>query len=834
MPMFREDYLGQQRAAPEHSGPIPMQSSEGMERWLTRRLSEESIRTELCEGPVPDTPPKPSTPEQPSVSHAVSDRAELIERLKRGESPTWVPNRHLESLLHEDKQSSPPRTPLQPGPTSPGLLPPPLITPEKQVVRQVELIADPPFQEGLNIERPRSALHSGNFTPEEQSPGTQTAHDVVRADGESHVCSASGVWIATSPQRDFIPFNLEHGAANYRREAFRSPGPSSLSSSLSSSFVYKPPTSPLVQSESNDDIDLTLPLNSFNIGANSPRNPRRHTVNFSQSPGVNTVSDRQIPLRREGTHPYQAHQPRRSLNSTPMFSFAGSTPQTPAIFRPRRPSFSSDASPLQHASMVGSYEESILRGRMSTTPSKPLDFMAQIGVLGLGKCKASLRCPVHVTLPFSAVFYSYASTSYGRSKIEEGPSPYVGQIDLENGLPNPDDGQRAKRKLQSRYQDRKNAANEEPSAHDGPADMFEDDGVAKSTRPKRRSRSPKAPPGGRYRIPEKGQLQVIIKNQNKTAVKLFLVPYDLAGMEPGTKTFIRQRSYSAGPIIEADTASGNNSLGAADRPTLRYLIHLHICCPSKGRYYLYKSIRVVFANRVPDGKERLRNEVTHPDPRFTPYKPTRVMHPALTGMTANHHNTTTTTTTTTSSSSTVLAVEQAALRRSSAAVAPVFSLAHAQLPPSLLPPPHHHHHHHHNYHHHQKQQHQLFNNSNPFIIHNDNNSTNNPGMPSDQASTATVTAAAPTTPMPGLEMTGSATPTTATTTATAAAAHATLGSYDKLSKGDIGYGGNAFALPPASGSRATAEGLLSKRLRSLGVQQQQQHPGATSNTVDKR
>ncbi|KXX79780.1 hypothetical protein MMYC01_204381 [Madurella mycetomatis] len=803
MPMFREEHLGQRGTAPEHSDPIPMQSPRDTERWLSRRLSEESLRTELCEGPVPDTPPQPSTPEHPSVSHAVSDRAELIERLKRGESPTWVPNRHLESLFHEDQGASPPRTPQQPDPNSSGLLPPPLITPEKQCGRQAELAVDPPFQEGLNIERPRSALHSGNFTPEEQSPGTQGAQSAARDDDESHARSASAIWIATSPQRHCTPFNFEHGAANYRREAFKSPGPSSLSSSLSSSFVYKPPTSPLVQSESNDDIDLTLPLNSFNIGANSPRNPRRHTVNFSQSPCASAVSDRQTPLRREGTYPYQAHQPRRSLNSTPMFSLAGSTPQTPAIFRPRRPSFSSDASPLQHASMVGSYEESILRGRMSTTPSKPLDFMAQIGVLGLGKCKASLRCPVHVTLPFSAVFYSYASTSYGRTKIEEGPSPYVGQIDLENGLPNPDDGQRAKRKLQSRYQDRKNVASEESSVHDGLADMSEDDGFAKSTRPKRRSRSPKAPPGGRYRIPEKGQLQIIIKNQNKTAVKLFLVPYDLAGMEPGTKTFIRQRSYSAGPIIEADTASANTSLGAADRPTLRYLIHLHICCPSKGRYYLYKSIRVVFANRVPDGKERLRNEVTHPDPRFTPYKPVRVMHPPLTGVTASHHNTTT-------ASGATLATEQAGLRRRSITADPGFSFAHAQLPHPPPSPLHHHY-----------QQHQSFDNSKPFSRDSNNNNLNN-------SATATTTATAMTTPMPGLEMTSPATPTTVL------GRHAILGSYDKLSRGDIGYGGNAFAPPTASGATGTTEGLLSKRLRSLDVQQQQQQqPGETSNQIDK-
>jgi hypothetical protein len=38
---------------------------------------------------------------------------------------------------------------------------------------------------------------------------------------------------------------------------------------------------------------------------------------------------------------------------------------------------------------------------------------------------------------------------------------------------------------------------------------------------------------------------------------------------------------------------------------------------------LYKSIRIVFANRVPDGKEKLRNEISLPEPRFTAYKPGR-------------------------------------------------------------------------------------------------------------------------------------------------------------------------------------------------------------------
>jgi hypothetical protein len=41
---------------------------------------------------------------------------------------------------------------------------------------------------------------------------------------------------------------------------------------------------------------------------------------------------------------------------------------------------------------------------------------------------------------------------------------------------------------------------------------------------------------------------------------------------------------------------------------------------------LYKSIRVVFANRVPDGKEKLRNEIQLPEPRYSAYKAERTQH----------------------------------------------------------------------------------------------------------------------------------------------------------------------------------------------------------------
>ena len=289
--------------------------------------------------------------------------------------------------------------------------------------------------------------------------------------------------------------------------------------------------------------------------------------------------------------------------------------------------------------MVGSYEESILRGRMSTTPSKPLNFIAQIGVLGKGKCKASLRCPPHATVPFPAVFYSYNSGN-GRL-LDNQPSPYVGLIDLENSLPHPEDGagdpeNRRRRRFASPELAGSDRGDDIASPHaSGPEDARARHLRHKKERLRKRSRSPRAPPGGCYRIPQQGQLQIVIKNPNKTAVKLFLVPYDLSDMEAGTKTFIRQRSYSAGPIIDMPLTSRtnlgtdrpeaalNSSEDPNERPTLRYLIHINICCTGKGRHYLYKSVRVVFANRVPDGKEKLRNEIQLPDPRYSAYKPVR-------------------------------------------------------------------------------------------------------------------------------------------------------------------------------------------------------------------
>ncbi|KAK2795062.1 hypothetical protein FQN51_000578 [Onygenales sp. PD_10] len=560
-----------------------------------------------------------------------SDREELIRSIKKGESPTWVPNRSLEEYFA--KHGDPPHSRLegQRKEKSPPLLPAAEIQESPKADSRSVILSSP-----CEIERPRSALHSGDFregSPQHQKPQN---HNQPFEPPKSHGpfgSSPTTPWFPPAspprPTKQDIDLIL----------ASRARAPSLTS--FSSSFVLKAPTSPLVHQANNTDLDFSPKIDPMDLSMGPEKANRRRTLTpetfgpfQSSPPGHLRGPAPSRSWRREATFPYQAHQPRRSLTSTYTLQPA-SSPHTPSIFRSRRPSFSSDvSSPLHHASMVGSYEESILRGRMSTSPSKPLDFTAQIGVLGRGNCKPTLKCPPHVTVPFPAVFYSYPTSGSGRSIEDDSPSPYVGFIDIESSLPNEGRGShRNRRRHTSPFKQMDNRPEGDNVTAKAPASIQQE--RRRREKRSRRSESPKAPPGGSYRIPQQGQLQIIIKNPNKTAVKLFLVPYDLEGMEPGSKTFIRQRSYSAGPIIDMPLSARTNlgtdrpeaSLGTGenltDKPILRYLIHLNICSPSRGRFYLYSGIRVVFANRVPDGKEKLRNEVQYPGPRYSPYKPNK-------------------------------------------------------------------------------------------------------------------------------------------------------------------------------------------------------------------
>lgn len=454
----------------------------------------------------------------------VTDRAELIEKIKAGQTSPWiVPNRSLSNNYN-------------------------YLTTHSTTQHFIDEHPD----------RPHSALHQGVFVNESrnsqiypQSPIPQQTSPLSSGFKSLFPTDPSSLSIGNSA------FGVGHvPEAHQARTRQRAPS--------FSSFVLKAPTSPLVHS-SNPDNDNNE--NSLSQASTEP-------IAISISKSEKRFSLPPSALSSLQLSPSAPLNPRQSFGSVTASRRISDnwqelpSPSIPSRQTRRLSGFTNSTSDLPFGSFVGSYEESILNGRMSTTPSKPLNFVAQIGVLGIGKCKASLRCPAHVTLPFPAYFYSVGDY--------DSPSPYVGQIDLDTAL---------------------SAEKNKPS---------------------------KVPPGvgGAYRIPQRGQLQIVIKNPNKTAVKLFLVPYDLKDMDAGTKTFIRQKSYSAGNALLSDLPQSStiSMKREKEKDALRYLIHLHIVCPSRGRYYLHKSIRIVFANRVPDGKEKLRNEVLWPEPKFSPWK----------------------------------------------------------------------------------------------------------------------------------------------------------------------------------------------------------------------
>jgi len=103
MPIFQDDLGGGRRTPPPKFTTTPLSSSPAGTNMLTRKASEESIRTELCEGPLlgslEDNEAIDSIPSLDFSIHGTSNRVELIERLKRGESPTWVPKKGVSCSL---------------------------------------------------------------------------------------------------------------------------------------------------------------------------------------------------------------------------------------------------------------------------------------------------------------------------------------------------------------------------------------------------------------------------------------------------------------------------------------------------------------------------------------------------------------------------------------------------------------------------------------------------------------------------------------------------------------------------------------------------------------
>lgn len=556
--------------------------------------------------------------EYPAEVVRTSSREELMECIKRGQRPTWVPNSAFQALRdEEDALIAQRRTEtVGQGPSMRRADPEQhadASTPGEMQERLQHKTAPPPDP----LQRPRSALHRGDFS-ENDSASTSNLWSASpcqpgTAASTSETSASPPDWLSGSPPpSSHRVMSHVRALSQLNNAVVPRPRAPSLGSGLSSSFVMRAPTSPLVYSTSNRD------QSSSDVEQDSPNKDksRRRTMppnsfhSFTMTPIDATLPNFSRPfapaLRREASLPTESYVPRNSLSS---FTYhPRSNPQTP-FARSRGSSMLSETSSRRRKSMVGSFEESILRGRMSTPPSKPLDFLAQIGVMGKGDCPSSLKCPAHVSVPFPAVFYSYPVSAGPRSVSDDTPSPYAGTIDLRQNL------KPVILAMGKSKQDRptKNGRTDSANNHS----PREDPGTSTD--------APKLHVGGAYRVPQQGQLQIMIKNPNKTAVKLFLIPYDLSGMETGTKTFVRQRSFSTGPIIDGMQGDASTKAAMADplqhKHILRYLVHLKFCCPAKNRFYLFDTIRVMFANRVPDGKEKLRNEMQQPEPKYSIWKP---------------------------------------------------------------------------------------------------------------------------------------------------------------------------------------------------------------------
>ena len=354
-----------------------------------------------------------------------------------------------------------------------------------------------------------------------------------------------------------------------------------------------------------------------------------------------------------------------------------------------------------YGSLVGGYEESILTGRLSTPPSKPIPFICQIGVISMESKKCAVKCPPHIVIPFKASFYEWTDSasstglpSASRSAFVSGPTSAFSPISpINHAISSQDPFVRYRRRSSSDVMLSENDMDVDdgstssqssqippinathqpltlisPSAmplskigtmtdllgtpYVGTVDLEWGLGAVNNygysldyriftamdcyepvSLPGNRSM---ADPLGAMRIPLRGQVQVLVKNQNRTAVKVFLVPYDYRDMKPFFRTFLRQKSFSVASVLGSGKDIDAGAIPSETNASLRYALHLQFLClpPSSNndqsdgvdstknsrklgkRLYLYKSIRVVFSHRVPDGSEKLKVIYETPEGRF--------------------------------------------------------------------------------------------------------------------------------------------------------------------------------------------------------------------------
>ena len=277
--------------------------------------------------------------------------------------------------------------------------------------------------------------------------------------------------------------------------------------------------------------------------------------------------------------------------------------------------------------LLGSYSLSLIHSRMSHAHqphSSSSTFSIHIKAVGQGKrCPPELRCPKPLDLPFAATYYDLEDPGIpGRCGANQ--TPWVGNVDLE----------------QHYYDQYASMSTTSPSTVEEMMD-------------------PPDHPG--YPVAPVGQLQMVVKTPT-SALKAFLVPYDLRALPVGGRLLARERTYghttspsnlsSPNPDHSA-TSPGTNTSGSDQKKSLRYAYQLQfVCLPvpsssssrshttstrtrdsstnrhtsstastsgfpssrdgieSEKAYYLSKTIKVIFTANPPEFNESLRTERT--------------------------------------------------------------------------------------------------------------------------------------------------------------------------------------------------------------------------------
>ncbi|GFZ45136.1 hypothetical protein JCM24511_02862 [Saitozyma sp. JCM 24511] len=235
-------------------------------------------------------------------------------------------------------------------------------------------------------------------------------------------------------------------------------------------------------------------------------------------------------------------------------------------------------------------------------------FTLVLGAIGKGRtCPHDLRCPPHIQIPFSATYYDLEHASArGTSTASPGrgaaQTPWTATIDLESHYFDAYATSPVTTTSASTFQP---GSSFPPSG--GPAGTGGPEGLGGHGRHGGHGvsvtpdRPAPPPPHPGYRVAPVGQLQLLVKSPS-SAVKVFLVPYDLRDLAVGGRLLARERTWvetaptpTPTPTEATSTAPSalNTSTGLAAsisppltpsstpisrRESLRYAVQLQFIC----------------------------------------------------------------------------------------------------------------------------------------------------------------------------------------------------------------------------------------------------------------